>query len=438
MANRMDFFNVYIMGSVQMLFGFYFFARFLHKKVRFYFYFLFTICGIAVIHFVPSGSIAGFGAYVLLLTASGVLICVSDWKTAVLYAALVVEIMQLCYGIVNSLLSIFYPLMSSFDQIVIGILFMLSGELASLLLTGFCCHMVYRYFSHYETIEKQYMFLVFIPLLMIFIMGEYINSFIYGMVVTDSRVTLYTNHYQMLVMQLLGMASVFCILFAYKKLLQNFRLSTELSLLEQQERSLSQYVEEARTHYEKTKSFRHDIKNHIMVVKKLLQKGKTQQALDYIGDMEGVAEELSFPCNTNNPVVDILAGNKLGIANSMGIDVYCSLVLPCLCGLRDMDVCIILSNALDNAIHACNNMEQSAEKYIHVTGRIQGDFLFIEIENSYQGGGLVQKGTGLSNIKAVTEKYHGAMSVKTQGTVFVLNVLLIIPQPPESILRKVG
>ncbi|MCI8814261.1 MAG: ATP-binding protein, partial [Lachnospiraceae bacterium] len=66
------------------------------------------------------------------------------------------------------------------------------------------------------------------------------------------------------------------------------------------------------------------------------------------------------------------------------------------------------------------------------------DFLFIEIENSYQGGGLVQKGTGLSNIKAVTEKYHGAMSVKTQGTVFVLNVLLIIPQPPESILRKVG
>lgn len=438
MANRMDFFGVYIMGSVQMLFGFYFFARFLHKKVRFYFYFLFTICGIAVIHFVPSGAIAGFGAYVLLLTASGVLICVSDWKTAVLYAALVVEIMQLCYGIVSSLLSIFYPLMASFDQIVIGILFMLSGELASLLLTGFCCHMVYRYFSHYETIEKQYMFLVFIPLLMIFIMDEYINSFIYGMVVTDSRVTLYTNHYQMLVMQLLGMASVFCILFAYKKLLQNFRLSTELSLLEQQERSLSQYVEEARTHYEKTKSFRHDIKNHIMVVKKLLQKGKTQQALDYIGDMEGAAEELSFPCNTNNPVVDILAGNKLGIAKSMGIDVCCSLVLPCLCGLRDMDVCIILSNALDNAIHACNNMEQSAEKYIHVTGRIQGDFLFIEIENSYQGGGLVQKGTGLSNIKAVTEKYHGAMSVKTQGTVFVLNVLLIIPQPPESILRKAG
>lgn len=272
---------------------------------------------------------------------------------------------------------------------------------------------------------------------MIFIMDEYINSFIYGMVVTDSSgVTLYTNHYQMLIMQLLGMASLFCILFAYRKLLQNFRLSTEVSLLEQQERSLNQYVEEAKTHYEKTKSFRHDIKNHITVVKKLLQNGKTQQALDYIGDMEGMAEELAFPCNTNNPVVDILAGNKLGIAKSMGIDVCCTLILPHPCGLRDIDVCIILSNALDNAIYACKNMEEGAEKYIRVTGRIQGDFLFIEIENSFQGEGSFKKGTGLSNIKAVTEKYHGAMSVKTQGEVFVLNVLLIIPQHSEGISQQ--
>lgn len=437
MVNWMDFFSVYIMGSVQLLLGFYFFIRLLHKKVRFYFSVLFTICVIAVIHFGPSGEIAGFGVYVLLLTVSGVSICQSDWKTAVLYAALVVEIMQLCYGIMKSLLSIIYPLMDDFDQNVVGISFMISGDVASLLLTGVCCHMVYRYFSYYEIIEKQYMFLVLIPILMIFIMDEYINSFIYGMVVTDSSgVTLYTNHYQMLIMQLLGMASLFCILFAYRKLLQNFRLSTEVSLLEQQERSLNQYVEEAKTHYEKTKSFRHDIKNHITVVKKLLQNGKTQQALDYIGDMEGMAEELAFPCNTNNPVVDILAGNKLGIAKSMGIDVCCTLILPHPCGLRDIDVCIILSNALDNAIYACKNMEEGAEKYIRVTGRIQGDFLFIEIENSFQGEGSFKKGTGLSNIKAVTEKYHGAMSVKTQGEVFVLNVLLIIPQHSEGISQQ--
>ena len=262
---------------------------------------------------------------------------------------------------------------------------------------------------------------VFVPILMIFIMDEYINSFIYGMVVTDAGGTEtcpYPNHYQMFVMQLLGMASLFCILFAYKKLLLSFRLSTELSLLEQKERSLNQYVDEAKSHNEKTKNFRHE-------------------AIHYIGDMENIAGELLFPCGTNNPVVDILMGNKLGIAKSMGIDVCCSLLLPYPCGLRDIDLCIILSNGLDNAIHACRTTDAGAQRYIRISGRIQGDFLMIEIENSYQGKDGFKRGTGLSNIKTVAEKYNGAMSVKTQGNVFVLHVLLIIPQCQESIPRSV-
>ena len=61
----------------------------------------------------------------------------------------------------------------------------------------------------------------------------------------------------------------------------------------------------------------------------------------------------------------------------------------------------------------------------------------IEIENSYQGKDGFKRGTGLSNIKTVAEKYNGAMSVKTQGNVFVLHVLLIIPQCQESIPRSV-
>ncbi len=437
MVDLMDFFTRYIMGSVQMLFGFYFFARFFHKKVKFYFYFLFAVCAIVVMHFVPIGAVAEFGVYFLLLAAAGIFIFHADWKSVVLYAALVVEMMQLCYGIVKVPLSVFYPLVSSFHQNKIGIVFMLLGEIVSLLLTGACCYMVYWYFSYYGDMEKRYMFLVFIPVLMIFIMEEYINSVLYSSVITDTdKVTVYANHYQMLVVQLLGIASLFCILFAYKKLLQNFRLSTELSLLEQEEYSLNQYVEEAKARYEKTKSFRHDIKNHIAVVKELLQSGKLEEAVSYIEDMDDIAEKMSFPCSTNNPVADILVGNKLGIAKSMGIDVNCSLLLPYPCGLRDIDICIVLSNALDNAICACKSLDAGTEKYIHVSGRIQGDFLMMEVENSFYGKGLFKKGTGLSNIKTVTEKYNGAMNIETQENIFVLHVLLIIPQHPENILQQ--
>ncbi len=439
MADCIDFFYEFIMGSIEMFVLFYFFVKLLRKRVRNYVYFVFAVCAALLFHFVQVGTIAGFGLVVLLLMAGGILLCHIKFKLSLLYAALVVEIMQLCYGIEKSLLSVLYPLMFAVFQDTAGMVFMLSGELMALLLSGVCYYMVYRYFSCYSNTEMQYMYLVFIPLLMIFIMDEYINSVVYGweVVIEDDGTTEYLiNHWQLLIIQILGISSLFCILFAYKKILQNFRLNLELSLLEQEEYSLGQYVEEAKAHYEKTKSFRHDIRNHIAVVKDLLQNGKTEQALHYIGDMEDIAEGLSFPCSTNNPVVDILVGNKLGIAKNIGIDVDCSLLLPYPCGLRDIDICIILSNALDNAIHACKNMSSGAKKYIHVSGRIQGDFLMMEIGNSFQGEGMFKKGTGLSNIKTAAEKYHGAMSIKTHGTEAVLNVLLIIPHHLENIIGE--
>ena len=100
---------------------------------------------------------------------------------------------------------------------------------------------------------------------MIFIMSNYIKAieydFQFEILVDKGPGGHLFSHGQMLSMYFLGLASLFCILFSYKKLQQNFRLSTELSLLEQQEHSLNQYVEEAKARYDKTKSFRHDIRN---------------------------------------------------------------------------------------------------------------------------------------------------------------------------------
>lgn len=438
MAGFIDFFNVYAMGSAQMLVGFQFLTRILHKEAKWYCYFLFAVCGNAIMQAVPAGRLPEFGAYALLLTVSGVLVCHGDVKSSLLFSALAVAVMHLCYGLVDSLLRILFPPMLMHSKIA-GMVCMALGNTA-LLLAVLCYHVIYQHFSCYETIKKQYVLLVLIPVLMIFLTGEYLSSVLYGdLSVTDSSMAMaQKEHWQMLVLQLLELGSLFCVLFAYKKLLQSFRLSTELSLFQQQERFLDQYVVEAKARYEKTRSFRHDVKNHIIIVKELLQKGKTKEALCYLGDMEGMAEGLSFPCSTNNPVVDILAGNKLGLAKSMGIDVSCSLPLPYPCGLRDIDICIVLSNAFDNAIHACKTMDGSREKYIRVAGRIQGDFLFLEIENSFQGTSRFQAGTGLSNIKAVAEKYHGAMDIKAQGCVFSLSVLLIIPHHPGCISRQNG
>ena len=451
MAEYLDFFNRYIMGVIETSFQIYFLAKILKKKMWPPFYFLFAVGAVIINDFVPASTIIGFVVLIFLLTAYGTVICRAGFKHSLLYAALAAEIMLLCGGIVNSMISLPYPWLPAFFHETGNIAAMLLCEAASFLLSGFCYYILYRYFAWDDlypvdalcpadapdiTMGMQRMFLIFVPILMIFIMSNYINAieydFQFEILVDKGPAGHFFSHGQMLAMYFLGLASLFCILFSYKKLQQNFRLSTEISLLEQQEHSLNQYVEEAKTCYDETKSFRHDIRNHIAVVKKLLQNGKLEEAITYMEDLDDMAEKMSFPCSTNNPVVDILVGNKLGIAKSMGIDVDYSLLLPYPCGIRDIDICIVLSNALDNAIHAVKSLDAGMEKYIRVSGRIQGDFLMIETQNSFHGKGAFKKGTGLSNVKKVAEKYGGAMSIETQENVFVLHVLLIIPQHPES------
>ena len=445
MAEYLDFFNIYIMGVIEISFQVFFLAKILKQKIWPPFYFLFGAGAVIAGAFIPNSTLVGFVVFALLISICGTFVCHANFKVSLLYATLTTEILLLCNGIVSSLMSLPYPWLPAFFHEPGNIAAMLICEAASFFLSGFCYYIVYRYFSRDDlypvddfdtTMGIQQMFLIFVPILMIFIMSNYIGAieydFQFEILVDKGPATHFFSHGQMLVMYFLGLASLFCILFSYKKLQQNFRLSNKISLLEQQEHSLNQYVEEAKARYDRTKSFRHDIRNHIAVVKKLLQGGKLEEAVSYIEDMDDMAEKMSFPCSTNNPVVDILVGNKLGIAKSMGIDVDCSLLLPYPCSLRDIDICIVLSNALDNAIRAVKSLGTATEKYICVSGRLQGDFLMMEIENSFRGNGAFKKGTGLSNINAVAEKYGCAMSIKTQENVFVLHVLLIIPQHSES------
>ena len=449
MAEYLDFFNIYIMGVIEISFQVFFLAKILKQKIWPPFYFLFGAGAVIAGAFIPNSTLVGFVVFALLISICGTFVCHANFKVSLLYATLTTEILLLCNGIVSSLMSLPYPWLPAFFHEPGNIAAMLICEAASCFLSGFCYYIVYRYFSRDDlypvddfdtTMGIQQMFLIFVPILMIFIMSNYIGAieydFQFEILVDKGPATHFFSHGQMLVMYFLGLASLFCILFSYKKLQQNFRLSNKISLLEQQEHSLNQYVEEAKARYDRTTSFRHDIRNHIAVVKKLLQCGKLEEAVSYMEDLDDMAEKMSFPCSTNNPVVDILVGNKLGIAKGMGIDVDCSLLLPYPCGLRDIDICIVLSNALDNAIQAVKSLDAGTEKYIRVSGRIQGDFLMMETENSFHGKRAFKKGTGLLNINAVAEKYGGAMSIETQENVFVLHVLLIIPQQPAGKMQR--
>ena len=307
---------------------------------------------------------------------------------------------------------------------------MVLGGLMALLLFAFCGQITQRHFLDAgEHTGRESMLLPLVPMLLLILVGRYIGTEIYGNTISlqpDGSLQS-TADLPLLAMQLLGIASLFCILYADKKGAEGFRLRMECALLEQEARNMEQYVEEAKLRYEKTAAFRHDVRNHLAVVRELLDREKYGEALAYLEETEGVRARTDFPCATGNPVLDILLGAKLGVAADLGIRVSCTLKLPYPSPVSNIDFGIVLSNALDNAIQACRKTEDR-ERYIDVRGKVQGELLLMEVENSCRGTAHIVAGRGLANIRAVAEKYQGSLELERREGMVCLCVLLVISQ----------
>ena len=150
----------------------------------------------------------------LLLTASGIFPCRADFPSSFLYAALTTEIMRLCYGIVKYVSHTLYlrdknqkhllqvrggitgkiPAYKNITTPGQGQRYNLAGE--------------HKYHTKFRSRIKS------VRIRSVRIKVEYL-----------------AGHWQLFAVHLLGLASLFCILSAYKKLLQNFRLRTELEQL---------------------------------------------------------------------------------------------------------------------------------------------------------------------------------------------------------------
>lgn len=420
-------------------------------SIAFLFFSKFTGKSVAMgplLFFLPAGSILisisfpplpKLLSFCLLLFFYGAFILKTDRKPALLYAVLTAGLMQLSYGIVNSVSMILMPFFYRSFPGNAGLIFMIAGTLFSLLLTTLCCSILLRQMPAGETHENQSLPLILIPLLLILITGEYINHTVYGNTISlnASSVLPEVPHIQMLSIQLLGMISIFCTMYAWKKLVDRFFLKTKLSMLAQQARFQQRYVTEARIHYENTKALRHDMKNHIMILNRLLEKGKPEKAKAYTQELSDLATSTSFSFQTGNSVIDILLEDKAAVASRCGIQIESAFSVPSPCSVSDLDLCIILSNALDNAIHACEKQNRTNEKKIRLSSSRQEDFFFIEVENNFDGDCSFTPGTGLSNIRWTAEKYNGTMNIHTEGRQFYLSILLIISQQSQTISQQI-
>jgi len=328
-----------------------------------------------------------------------------------------VYITQLSFGLVNSLGSLVFPFVAGKAAMLLSVM----CELLSLAISSGFCVLAGRRFGLGEDFGD---FRLLLPPCLFFLVSE---MFILDMVYTapaglPARLEA-GRHLSLMAVQTLGLAALFCTLYACRRVCEGFRARRSMELLAQELRAQENYAAQAQARYERTRAFRHDLQNHLSVLDGLLKGGEAEQAREYLDKLGASARELSLPVRTGSTLLNVLLGDKLALAEGLGIDWDVSLSLP-ETGMDGPDLCLIFANALDNAIAACAELE--GRRYIRVSGERQGDFYMLEFENSCAPGPRKPMGVGLSNIRRAAEKCGGTVMIENSGSVFRLNVLLDI------------
>jgi len=291
-----------------------------------------------------------------------------------------------------------------------------------------------------EEEDKRLLGWLAVPVFFLAMVERIIRNSVYGdSLVLDSATgraesMIDINHGEMLLLQVFACFCLFLALFAHERILCIFREAERLKLLNQQAGAWEAYVREAAMRYEQTRAFRHDMKNHLAVLEKLLRDNQAGEAGKYLSQLEEAAKGLSSEISTGNAAVDALLGSKLGLAAQEGIAVEWDIRIPKGSGIMDMDWCIILANGIDNAWKACRDMDEGP-RYLNVRGRKKGNFYMVFVENSCRQDmdKAPKDGTGLGSIRATAKKYGGRVENQVLNGRYTLKVLLVDPQQENGI-----
>lgn len=426
-------------GIVSILLYFYF-CRLCHVTFLWYGCLIYTVlsCGLAGCRYMEwIGEFPYVLLGILLLTACGILQKRRFIESFAL-SSLTISIYSIMAGIVQSLT--FWIVSGVNNQLILKYADYVQNALVIILIISIFYIVIKTFSGSMEKMQLSALPVLIIPILFITLVEALVSDSIYGnSVVWDTERGLVfpvINNMQLLIVRLLACGGLFSILVAYQKLITSIEHEQTIQLLKQQAQTQEVYVKEATSRYEQTRSFRHDLKNHLLVLRQLLKEGKPNEANEYLAKLEEVSDSLSFQVKTGNVTVDALISSKLALATQKGINIDCSVCIPGQSSMSDMDWCIILSNALDNAISASECIPVQ-DRMIHLSGMQKGNIFLLNVENRCQENAkLPSAGIGLSNIKAVLQKYNGKMDIELKDSIFKLNALFIIPHHSGDIPQQ--
>lgn len=182
---------------------------------------------------------------------------------------------------------------------------------------------------------------------------------------------------------------------------------------------------------------RHDLRHHLQYLLSCIENKQSQRAKEYISRICEEIETQQVRRYCENEAVNLILSAFAERAEKAGIPLDVRGPLPAAVSVSDNDLCVILSNALENALHACLPFAAAgAPCAIDVEFRFfeQNGRLFLQMVNPCSEEVRFEKGLpvssrpghgiGVQSILAVVERCGGGCTFLTENGQFILRLFL--------------
>lgn len=261
-----------------------------------------------------------------------------------------------------------------------------------------------------------------------------VPSIFIGLIVYIAYGVELTGYQRMLVLFSLITVALLIIAF-YNDYAKQYEIMSERKVLEEQSYAYKRQVELIVENEQAIRRVRHDMKNHIFMIKQMLQSGSYDKLESYVDRIEEGALLNVDSQDTGNFEFDAMLANKISYIQSKGIRIEKKVLIPEKLQVDGFDISVIVGNLLDNAMYAVQNLTQES-KWIKFYAVYNRNVLNIIVSNPYEGTIIFNQdhipettkqnkymhGIGLKSVKSAVEKYRGVFDITAESNLFRIEV----------------
>lgn len=229
--------------------------------------------------------------------------------------------------------------------------------------------------------------------------------------------------------------SAFFTIYLYERLAMQSENLYKQQQVKKQLKTQVEHLEEIMAKHQEVRRFKHDLSNQLLMLKNFLDSGNVREGQEYLAILTQSFEKMIPLIDTGNSALDTLLSSKKTLAESKDISFNMKVQIPMQLLVAPMDLCVIFGNALDNAIEACECLENQL-RVMDFTLVQQESALFCKIVNTAVPkadiGFTTRKtdtenhGFGLENIKTVLDKYDTVPIIEQNNGRFIFSFVIYL------------